>query len=138
MHHHPDGLCIHSGWNELRTVNCTKNRDGQSFGSLTRDIGISSNATASIQAVGSTCNHKGEIMMRSLRIVGIIGTFISLLGGGMPSYAQEAKGPKQFNLAIITEHNVSFVLPSAIILDERGSVGMITLSITNHSKKDQG
>lgn len=76
--------------------------------------------------------------MRSLRIVGIIGTFISLLGGGMPSYAQEAKGPKQFNLAIITEHNVSFVLPSAIILDERGSVGMITLSITNHSKKDQG
>ncbi len=76
--------------------------------------------------------------MRSLRFVVILGTFISLLGAGMPSYAQEAKGPKQFNLAIITEHNVSFVLPSAIILDERGSVGMITLSITNHSKKDQG
>lgn len=76
--------------------------------------------------------------MRSLRIVVILGTFMSLLGVGMPSYAQEAKGPKQFNLAILTEHNVSFVLPSAIILDERGSVGMITLSITNHSKKDQG
>ena len=75
--------------------------------------------------------------MNSYRIAVVLGTFALLVGAGMPSYGQEAKGSSQFNLAILTEHNVSFVLPSAIIVDERGRVGGITLTVANHTKKEQ-
>ena len=57
---------------------------------------------------------------------------------GSLSYAQEAKGPTQFNLAILEEHNVSFVVPSALIVDERGKVSGLTLAVTNYTRKEQG
>jgi len=56
----------------------------------------------------------------------------------MLSYAQEAKGPTQFNLAILEEHDISFVVPSALIVDERGKVSGLTLAVTNYTKKEQG
>ena len=56
----------------------------------------------------------------------------------MLSYGQEAKGPTQFNLAILEEHNVSFLVPSALIVDERGKVSGLTLAVTNYTKKEQG
>ena len=78
--------------------------------------------------------------MNALRRASVLGTMTVWLGAALlaSSYAQEAKGPTQFTLAILAEHNVTFVLPSAIIIDERGKVGGITLTVTNHSKKDQG
>jgi hypothetical protein len=57
---------------------------------------------------------------------------------GTLSYAQEVRGPTQFSLAILDEHNVSFVVPSALIVDERGKVSGVTFTITNHTKKEQG
>ena len=52
--------------------------------------------------------------------------------------AQEIKGPTQFNLAILDQDSVSFVVPSALIVDERGKVSGITFTVTNHTKKEQG
>jgi hypothetical protein len=54
------------------------------------------------------------------------------------SHAQEIKGPTQFNLAILDQDSVSFVVPSALIVDERGKVSGITFTVTNHTKKEQG
>ncbi len=76
--------------------------------------------------------------MKVKAIAAILGACFLFLSIGTLSYAQEAKGPTQFNLAILAEHNVSFVLPSAIIVDERGKVSGITLTVTNHTKKEQG
>ena len=76
--------------------------------------------------------------MKSHAIRAILGTLALFLGTGSLSYAQEIKGPTQFNLAILDEHNVSFVVPSTIIVDERGNVSGVTFTVTNHTKKDQG
>lgn len=76
--------------------------------------------------------------MSSRTIALALGIWALLLSVGAPSSAQEAKGPTQFTLAILAEHHVSFVLPSAIIVDERGTVNRITLTVTNYSKKKQG
>lgn len=76
--------------------------------------------------------------MKSNAIAVILGALSLFLGTGTLSYAQEAKGPTQFTLAILAEHNVSFVVPSAIIVDERGRVSGVTLIVTNHTKKEQG
>lgn len=57
---------------------------------------------------------------------------------GTLSYAQEVKGPTQFNLAILDEHSVSFVVPSALIVDERGKLSGVTFTVTNHTKREQG
>ena len=54
------------------------------------------------------------------------------------SNAQEIKGPTQFNLAILDQDSVSFVVPSALIVDERGKVSGVTFTVTNHTKKEQG
>jgi hypothetical protein len=76
--------------------------------------------------------------MKSRAIAAMFGALALLMGNGSLSNAQEAKGPTQFNLAILDEHNVSFVVPSTIILDERGKVSGVTLTVTNHTKKEQG
>jgi hypothetical protein len=68
----------------------------------------------------------------------ILGAFALMLSIGTWTYAQEAKGPTQFNLAILDEHNVSFVVPSALIVDERGKLSGVTFTVTNHTKKEQG
>ena len=54
------------------------------------------------------------------------------------SQAQEVKDPTQFNLAILDQDSVSFVVPSALIVDERGKVSGVTFTVTNHTKKEQG
>lgn len=77
-------------------------------------------------------------MMKSKTIATIFGTLTLLLGTGTLSYAQEAKSPTQFKLGILAEHNINFVLPSAIIVDERGKLSGITLTVTNYTKEEQG
>jgi len=76
--------------------------------------------------------------MKSRAIAAIIGTCALFLSIGTLSYAQEIKGPTQFNLAILNEDTVSFVVPSALIVDERGKVSGVTFTVTNHTKKEQG
>jgi len=76
--------------------------------------------------------------MKSTAIASFLGACFLVLCIGTLSFAQEAKGPTQFNLAILDEDNVSFVVPSTIIVDERGKVSGITFTITNHTKKEQG
>ncbi|HLZ33315.1 MAG TPA: hypothetical protein VKP13_04805 [Nitrospira sp.] len=71
-------------------------------------------------------------------IIAALGTFILCAGTGSISLAQEAKGPTQFNVGILGENNVSFVAPSAIIIDDRGRVSGISLTVTNHTKTEQG
>src|ERR1043166_8629570 len=76
--------------------------------------------------------------MKSYAIAATLAALTLFSDNGTGSHAQEFKGPTEFNVAILTEHNVSFILPSAIIVDDRGRVSGITLTITNHAKKDQG
>ena len=76
--------------------------------------------------------------MKSPTIAAMFGMLALVLGTGTLSVAQEAKSPTQFNLGILADHNVSFVLPSALIVDERGKASGVTLTITNHTKKEQG
>jgi len=76
--------------------------------------------------------------MKSTAIAALFGAFSLFLSIGTLTFAQEAKGPTQFNLAILEEHNVSFVVPSAILVDERGKLSAITFTVTNHTKKEQG
>lgn len=76
--------------------------------------------------------------MKSYAIAALFGALSLLLGTGTLSYAQEAKSPTQFTLGILAEDRVSFVLPSALIVDERGRAGGVTLIITNYTKKEQG
>lgn len=76
--------------------------------------------------------------MKSRMFVGFYAALALFLGLGAPSFAQEAKSPTEFTLGILAEHNVSFVLPSALIVDERGRAHGVTLTVTNHTKKEQG
>ncbi|MBS0169524.1 MAG: hypothetical protein JSR62_04155 [Nitrospira sp.] len=76
--------------------------------------------------------------MKSPTTAALFGMLILVLGTGTLSFAQEAKSPTQFNLGILADHNVSFVLPSALIVDERGRASGVMLTITNHTKKQQG
>jgi hypothetical protein len=76
--------------------------------------------------------------MKSQTIAAVLGACVLYLSIGTLSYAQEIKGPTQFNLAILDEQSVSFVVPSAIIVDERGKVSGVTFTVTNHTKKEQG
>lgn len=71
-------------------------------------------------------------------IATMLGAFVLLLNIGTWSSAQEVTGPTQFNLAILDEDGVSFVVPSALIVDERGKLGGVTFTVTNHTKKEQG
>jgi hypothetical protein len=71
-------------------------------------------------------------------VIMILASLALLLGTESFSYAQEAKGPTQFTLAILADHDVTFVVPSALIVDERGRASGVTLNVTNHTKKEQG
>ena len=76
--------------------------------------------------------------MKPMTIVTLLGACALFLITGALSSAQEIKGPTQFNLAILDEHGISFVVPSAIIVDERGKVSGVSFAVTNHTKKEQG
>ncbi len=67
---------------------------------------------------------------------------LMLVGVGYRSFAADPDmlgvEPKEFNLAILSEEHVSYYVPSAIILDERGRLNPLELIITNHTKKEHG
>ena len=76
--------------------------------------------------------------MKSTAIAAIFVALSLCLSVGTMSYAQEAKGPTQFNLAILSKPDVSFVVPSALMVDERGKLSGVSFIVTNHTKKEQG
>ncbi len=76
--------------------------------------------------------------MKSYTIAALFGVLMLLPVTGMLSHAQELKSPTQFTLGILAEDHVSFVLPSALIVDERGRAHGVKLTVTNHTKKEQG
>ena len=79
---------------------------------------------------------KEETTMQSMAFTILIGACALFLT--TVSQAQEVKGPTQFNLAILDQDSVSFVVPSALIVDERGKMSGVTFTVTNHTKKEQG
>ncbi len=76
--------------------------------------------------------------MKSQAIAVLLGACALCLSIGTLSTAQETKGSTQFTLAILDEHEVSFVVPSAVIVDARGRISGVTFTVTNHTKKEQG
>ena len=76
--------------------------------------------------------------MKFYALAALFGALSLLPATGTLSHAQETKSPTQFTLGILAEDRVSFVLPSALIVDERGRAGGVTLTITNYTKKEQG
>ena len=79
-------------------------------------------------------------MRHTSMVIALAGLFI--LGGiGSQAYAEDPEvggEPKEFNLAILSEDQVSFYIPSAIILDERRRLNPLELVVTNHTKKEHG
>jgi len=73
-------------------------------------------------------------------LVGVSILFLLVLIGGARSYAEEMLGgePAEFRLAILSEEHVSYYVPSAIILDEKGRLNPLELIVTNHTKKEHG
>src|SRR5437016_14589704 len=73
-------------------------------------------------------------------LVGVSILFLLVLIGGARSYAEEMLGgePAEFRLAIRSEEQVRYYVPSAIILDEKGRLNPLELIVTNHTKKEHG
>jgi hypothetical protein len=89
------------------------------------------------QMLGNIMNTQKEgTTMKSMALTILFGACALFLT--TVSNAQEIKGPTQFNLAILDQDSVSFVVPSALIVDERGKVSGVTFTVTNHTKKEQG
>ena len=92
--------------------------------------------------------------MERKAIVVSAGLVLVLFAWTGPSFADEMLGgePKDFRLAILSEDDVSFVLPSVVIVDEKArqrplelvvtNLGVIAdlrlLIVTNHTKKEHG
>ena len=134
-------LATHVGWTSV--VKEERSRvlrwgNGHVFGPLTHTVATHTNEVATVPGIRSTLNQGEETTMKPNAITVLLEACALCLSIGTLSYAQEVKGPTQFDLAILDEHNVSFVVPSAIIVDERGKVGGVTFTVTNHTKKEQG
>lgn len=78
--------------------------------------------------------------MQRKAIVSLLGILIMLAGVGSQSYADEMPGgePKEFTIAILSEENVGFVVPSTIIVDEKQRLKPLELVVSNHTKKEHG
>lgn len=78
--------------------------------------------------------------MKGKTLILLAGTLMVLASLGVRSYAGEMLGgePKEFNVAILSEEHVSYYVPSAIILDEKGRLNPLELVVTNHTKKEHG
>jgi hypothetical protein len=78
--------------------------------------------------------------MERKAIVVSAGLVLVLFAWTSPSFADEMLGgePKDFRLAILSEDDVSFVLPSVVIVDEKARQRPLELIVTNHTKKEHG
>lgn len=80
--------------------------------------------------------------MRPRMMLTILGALCMLAWLGPQSFAADPDmpggEPKEFNLAILSEEHVSYYVPSAIILDEKGRLNPLEMIVTNHTKKEHG
>ena len=78
--------------------------------------------------------------MKEKAVIASIGLVLVLFAWTAQSLADEKLGdePKEFRLAILSADDVSFVLPSVIVLDEKARQRPLELVITNHTKKEHG
>jgi hypothetical protein len=67
-----------------------------------------------------TLQHEEELVTESRMLVGFYPALSLFLSVSTPAFAQEAKNPTEFTPGILAERNVSVVLPSPLIVDERG------------------
>ena len=71
-----------------------------------------------------------------------MGTLFALMGYGVRSYAADPDmlggEPKEFHVVVLSEENVSFILPSTIIVDEKQRLRPLELIVSNHTKKEHG
>jgi len=78
--------------------------------------------------------------MKDKAVVASIGLVLVLFAWTAQSFADEKLGdePKEFRLAILSVDEVSFVLPSVILLDATARQSPLKLVVTNHTKKEHG
>jgi len=80
--------------------------------------------------------------MRPRMMLTVLGALFMLAGLGPQSFAADPDmlggEPKEFNIAILSEENVSYDVPSAIILDEKRRLNPLELVVTNNTKKEHG
>jgi hypothetical protein len=78
--------------------------------------------------------------MKGKAIVVGVGVLLALAGWGVKSYADEMLGgePKEFSVAILADRNISFILPSTIIVDEKAKRQPLELIVTNDTKSKHG
>ena len=78
--------------------------------------------------------------MKDKAVVASIGLVLVLFAWTARSLADEKLGdePKEFRLAILSVDDVSFVLPSVILLEATARQNPLNLVVTNHTKKEHG
>jgi hypothetical protein len=78
--------------------------------------------------------------MKDKAVVASMGLVLVLFAWPTQSLAEEKLGdePKEFQLAILSVDDVSFVLPSVIVVDEKARQRPLELVVTNHTRKEHG
>ena len=80
--------------------------------------------------------------MQQKMILVALGVLIMLATAGVQAYAADPDmpggEPRDFRIVILSEENVSFDLPSAIIVDEKVRQRPLELVVANHTKNEHG
>ena len=80
--------------------------------------------------------------MQQKTIGAVLGALIMLATGGVQAYAADPDmpggEPRDFRIVILSEENVSFDLPSAIIVDGKVRQRPLELVVANHTKNEHG
>jgi hypothetical protein len=80
--------------------------------------------------------------MQKKTIGAVLGTLIMLAAGGVQAYAADPDmpggEPRDFRLAILAVDSVSFMQPSAIIVDEKIRQRPLELIVSNNTNKEHG
>lgn len=78
--------------------------------------------------------------MKDKALVASIGLVLVLCAWTAQSFSDEKLGdqPKEFRFAILSVDDVSFVVPSVIVLDEKARQSPLELVVTNHTKIEHG
>jgi hypothetical protein len=84
-------------------------------------------------------NHGGAVM-KNKAVIASIGLILVLFAWTAQSQADAKLGdePNEFRFAILSVDDVSFVLPSVIVLGAKARQSPLGLVVTNHTKKEHG
>jgi microcystin-dependent protein len=78
--------------------------------------------------------------MKGKALIVLAGILVMLAALGAKAYAEEMLGgePKEFHVAIISVGKHSFILPSAIIVDDKAKRQPMELIVSNDTKEKHG